>query len=460
MTGAIAYQEIEQKRPLLEDIALKMWNHPEGPYREYQAAQWTADALEAEGFTVERGAAGVPTAVKASWGIGHPVIGFLGELDALPGLSQTVSTSKQPIEGQAYGHGCGHNLLAAGALGAALGLKKELNDRKMSGTVVFYGCPAEEVMTGKGYMARGGAFDGLDVCVECHPFPENGVRIGQASLAMNSVKFHFKGRTAHAGGDPHNGRSALDALELMNVGAQYLREHVTSDVRIHYITLEGGTAPNIVPDKASSWYMVRAYTRDAVEDTYQRLLKIAKGAAMMTETEVEVEFLGGCYERMPNMVLSKLAYQCQLEVPASDWSPEDIAFAKALNETAPKVYEANIQAFEAPQGTQLHSGVQSFQERLKAGSSDVGDVQHICPGISISTAASAIGCPGHSWQVTACSGHSIGLKGMIRACKVMALFGLKVAENPELLRQAQEEFKTSMGGKTYVCPIPAEVPVP
>ena len=265
MIGEIAYKAIEDSRAKLVEVARNIWENPEGPFREFKACQWTAEVLKDAGFDVEIGVAGIPTAIKATWGSGHPVVGLLGEYDALPGMSQAHSTKKEPIEGQAYGQGCGHNLLGVGHLGGALGLKAEMEARNLPGTVVFYGCPAEEVLTGKPFMARGGAFDCLDYCIAWHPGKANQVLCGSA-VGINSVKFHYKGRTAHAGGDPHNGRSALDAVELCNVGAQYLREHVTSDVRIHYIILEGGTAPNIVPDKASTWYMVRALSREAVVD--------------------------------------------------------------------------------------------------------------------------------------------------------------------------------------------------
>ena len=268
MLGQTAYKTIEANHDMLKKIALDMWANPEGPYREFKACEWISEALKKAGFDVEIGAGGVPTAIKATYGSGHPVIGFLGELDALPGLSQELCTEKKPIEGQTYGQGCGHNLLGVAHLGAVIGLKEEMIEKNLPGTIVYYGCPAEEQLTGKSFMARGGAFDCL---------------CGSA-VGINSVKFHFKGRTAHAGGDPHNGRSALDAVELMNVGANYLREHVTSDVRIHYIITEGGTAPNIVPDKASNFYFIRAQSREVVEDTYERLCKIAQGAAMMTET--------------------------------------------------------------------------------------------------------------------------------------------------------------------------------
>ena len=308
-------------------------------------------------------------------------------------------------------------------------------------------------------MARGHAFDGLDLCVDFHPGTTNAVRTGK-NTALTSAIFHFKGRTAHAGGDPHHGRAALDAVELMNVGANYLREHVTSDVRIHYIILEGGTAPNIVPDKASSKYFVRALTRDAVVDVYDRLVKVAKGAAMMTETELEIEFLGGCYNRLCNMELSKVLYDCLAEAPKEAFTQEEKDFAHALNQTMPELYEQLRTKAYAPEGTDLHEGLLPIEPVDGYGSSDVGDVQHIVPGGSFSTACFAIGAPGHSWQNSACSGHSLGLRGMIYASRVIALFGLKVIENPDIVEKAKAEFVKETGGKPYICPIPEELPIP
>ena len=459
MLGQKAFEKIEQAKNRLVDISLKMWNHPEGPYREYKASEWIAEYLREEGFSVEVGVSGVPTAIKATWGSGSPAIGLLGEIDALPGLSQKVMTHKEPVDPNAYGQGCGHNMLGIGALGGAVGLKAEMEAKGLSGRVVYFGCPAEEVLTGKGYMARGGAFDDIDYCVEFHPGSVNMIHMGRTT-ALNSANFHFKGVTAHAGGDPHNGRSALDAVELMNVGANYLREHVTSDVRIHYIITDGGVAPNIVPDHASSKYFVRAYTREACIEVYERLIKIAKGAAMMTDTEVEIEYLGGCYERLPNSTLSDLLQQALEEAPREAWTQDELQFAHELNATTPDLYKKQLAVYDLPEGTELCDQVLPISTMDTFGSTDVGDVQHIVPGVSFVTATWNIGAPGHSWQVTACAGHSIGMKGMIYASKTIALFGLKVLEHPEILEAAREEFKKKMGGKTYECPITPEMLVP
>ena len=304
MLGETAVKEIEKKRSELDELSRKIWENPEVGFKEYKAQENVVALLEKEGFQVETGVGGVPTAVMASYGEGHPVIAFLGEFDALPGLNQKVSTKKEAFqEGALYGHGCGHNLLCTAHVGAVIGLKKEMEEKGLKGTIRYYACPGEELLTGKGLMARGGAFEGVDTAINFHPNKVSEATIG-VSTAVNSAKFHFYGKSAHASNCPERGRSALDAVELMDVGSNFLREHVPSDVRIHYIITEGGIVPNVVPDKACVWYYVRAFDRETVEDIYARLVNIAKGAALMTDTQVEVEFLGGCYNTMNNKVLA------------------------------------------------------------------------------------------------------------------------------------------------------------
>ncbi len=455
----IALKKIEEIRPTMDKLRMDHWNNPEGPYREFEAQKLQAKVLEEAGFKVELGYAGVPTSIRASYGSGHPVIGFLGEFDALPGMAQECTSKKSPIENQAYGQGCGHNLLGVAQVSAVIAIKEEMEAKGIKGTIVYYGCPAEEVLTGKGFMARGGAFKELDCAIAFHPGAMNTVSIGTMT-GLNSVKFHFKGRTAHAGGDPHNGRSAVDAMELTSVGANYLREHVTSDVRIHYTILEGGTAPNIVPDKASVWYYVRALSREAVVDTYKRLVKVAEGAAHMTETELEVELLGGCYNTLANKVLAREIHKALENVKQDEWTEEEIQFAKQLNNDMPTQYQKALMLTGSKEGTQLHTGMLPIVNQNGYGSTDVGDVMHIVPGVMFTTACYAIGAPGHSWQVTACSGHSIGEKGMTYAARGMAHFALELLTKPELVEEAKQEFNTVRAGREYECPVPAEVPVP
>lgn len=459
MIGNIAVEEIEKKRPLLDELSQKIWNKPEAGFREYEACKNVSELLRAEGFEVEVGVGGVPTAIKASFGSGHPVIGFMGEFDALPGLNQKVSTKKEAIIDGAYGHGCGHNLLCTAHVGAVIGLKEEMIRENLPGTIVFYACPGEELLTGKPLMARGGAFEGLDVAVNFHPNKISEATVG-VSTAVNSMKFHFKGKSSHAANAPENGRSALDAVELTDIAANYLREHVTSDVRIHYTITDGGIVPNVVPDKATVWYYVRAFSRDAVEDAYERLVKIAKGAAMMTETEVEVEFLGGCYNTMNNQVLAEVVAECMNEIPQEPWTEEEIAFAAALDAESAASAEATRKKYGLPADTHLYTGPGKVTNFNSYGSTDIGDVMHIVPTAYFFTCCTNMGAPAHSWQFASCAGSSIGEKGMIYAAKIMAKYGAKILNDTTIVEKATKLFQEQMAGKTYKCPIPDGVGVP
>lgn len=457
MIDTIATKAVDQNAGILTALAKKIWENPETAFNEVNACKWTAETLRNAGFEVETGYVGMPTAIRAVWGKGHPVIGFLGEYDALPGLSQKVSTEKEPLVPGAPGQGCGHNLLGVACIGAALGMKAELEATGKEGTVVFYGCPAEEVLTGKAFMAREGAFTDLDVAFSWHGATTNNVTLGTMT-GLNSAVFHFHGITAHAGGDPHNGRSALDAVEIMNVGANYLREHVTSDVRIHYVIKEGGTAPNIVPDKASVWYYVRALSREAVEDTYRRLVLVAEGAAHMTETKLEFEFMGGCYNTLNPVMLTTLTHDVMEQIAMPQWTAEENAFAETLNGKSQQ-YEA-VKAKGVLEHGPLCTFVEPVLNENGYGSTDVGDVQHIVPCVQVMTATCNLAAPGHSWQITACAGTDIGMKGMLFGSKVMAATAMKLVEDPKLIEEAREEFKKQMNGKTYKCPIPKEIPIP
>jgi len=457
--GKIAADAIEESRGALWNLAKRIWENPEGPNREFKACKWSAELLADAGFTVETGVGGLSTALKATYGSGSPVIAFLGEYDALEGLSQKVAAAKEPAVAGGWGHACGHNLLGVGHIGAVIGLARAMEAAGLPGTLIYYGCPAEEVLTGKVFMARAGLFDGIDVAVHWHPGSSNNIGTG-SSIGLNTFKLHFKGRTSHAGGDPHNGRSALDAVELTNVGIQYLREHVTSDVRIHYIITEGGMAPNIVPDKASAWYFVRAATRKGIEEAYERVLNVGRGAALMTETEMSVEFLGGCYPTRNNKVLVRAMFDSMNEAPRDGWTLEENEFAEAMSGTsgvqiadAQKRLNANPDEF-------IHNGIRPVHDEVGHGSTDVGDVMHILPTVMFSTATAGIGTPGHSWQMTAFSGSSIAEKGMIYAARAMADFGLKILTSPDIVAEAKAEFDKEAPGQPYICPIPDEVSPP
>ena len=459
MIGKIAVEEIEHKRAKLDELSKYIWNHPERGFKEFQASDAVAKLLESEGFAVERGAGGVPTAIKAVFGSGHPVIGFMGEFDALPGLSQRVSSVKTPIEDQPYGHGCGHNLLCTAHVGAVIGLKQEMIERNLPGTIIFYACPGEELLIGKPLMARGGAFDGLDVAVNFHPNRFNEATVG-VSTAVTSCKFHFTGKASHAANAPENGRSALDAVELTNVGANYLREHVPSDVRMHYVITNGGTVPNIVPDKAEVWYYIRSFSRETVEEVYARLVKVAQGAAMMTETQVEIEDLGGCYNTQNNEVLANVVVEAMHEVPREPWTQEELDFAAALDETCKDAAAANTKKYHLAPDTHLYDGEGKVTNFNSYGSTDMGDVMHLVPSAYFFTNCVSMGAPVHSWQFAACAGSSIGEKGMIYAAKVMAVYGAKLIEHPALVEKATELFQQQMAGRTYKCPVPDSIGVP
>lgn len=459
MIGTIAIEEIQRKRATLDQLSQKIWNKPEAGFQEFEACKNVAQLLRDEGFAVEVGVGGVPTAIMASFGSGHPVIGFMGEFDALPGLNQKVSTTKEAIQEGAYGHGCGHNLLCTAHVGAVIGLKEEMIRQKLPGTIRFYACPGEELLTGKPLMARGGAFEGLDVAINFHPNKINEATVG-VSTAVNSMKFHFTGRTSHAANAPENGRSALDAVELTNVGANYLREHVPSDVRIHYTITDGGIVPNVVPDKACVWYYVRAFDRDTVENAYERLIKIAQGAAMMTETQVEVEFLGGCYNTLNNPVLANLVAECMNEIPQEPWTQEELDFAAALDAQTNGAAEAACRKYGLPADTHLYTGPGKVTSFNSYGSSDIGDVMHLVPTAYFFTCCTNMGAPAHSWQFASCAGSSIGEKGMIYAAKVMAAYGARILNDPKIVEEATAVFQKQMEGKTYKCPIPEGVGVP
>ncbi len=451
-----ALYAISQESDKLIELAQKLWDHPETGFQEVNASAWIADALERCGFHTERGVFGRPTAIRATWGSGHPVIGVLGEYDALPGMSQQVAGERAPVTPGAPGHACGHNLLAAASLGAVIGAKAELEAKKLRGTIVYYGCPAEETLIGKGFMARAGAFRELDAAFSWHG-GANHLLMDGSITALNSVVFHFKGRSAHAGGDPQNGRSALDACELMNVGANYLREHVTPDVRMHYSYKEAGEVPNLVPEKASVWYYIRAASRDAVNDTYRRLIKCAEGAAHMTETELRIEFLGGCYNTLNNKTLLAVAHETMKELERPTYTEEENAFADALNKTSAKYPAALASGTTQPP---INRSVLDIIHGNSPGSSDVGDVMHIVPCIQVLSSTYNKMATGHSWQIAACSGHSIGYKGMLFGAQVLAVSAAKLYENPELVLQAKKEFDEAMAGREYICPIPDDVTPP
>jgi aminobenzoyl-glutamate utilization protein B len=447
-------------------LARQIWENPEIGLDETFASKLIADELEKAGFAVEFGAGGMETAFVASWGEGKPIIGILGEYDALPSLSQDATPERNELVSGGPGHGCGHNLYGVGALGAALAMQEAMKEQGITGTVRYYGCPAEETLTGKTYMARDGVFDDLDASITWHPGYANTVWANSSSLAMNSFKVHFKGQASHAAAVPHMGRSALDGAMLMDIGVNYLREHVIQDARIHSVIKDGGEAPNVVPPTATIWYFVRAPKRDQVESIYKRMLDCAKGAALMTGTTHEVEFLTGCYELMPNPTISNIMLEKMEALGGIEFSHDDMDWARKLQSSIdPEIIEMSRQQTleNAKAGTTaddigdvLCEGViyPSDEFRIGHGSTEVGDVSQITPLGNLLTCCHPLGAPGHSWQITASSGAEIGFKGMDYAAKAMALTGLELMVNKDALDTAKKEFAESTGGRKYTTPLP------
>jgi aminobenzoyl-glutamate utilization protein B len=449
----------------LSYLAREIWARPEIALEERFACRLLADELEAAGFTVERDVGQLPTAFVASWGSGAPIIGILGEYDALPGLSQQLSADRQPIVSGGPGHGCGHNLFGVACLGAAMALKQAIEAERIPGTIRFYGCPAEETLVGKTFMARAGLFDDLDAALAWHPGEINSVW-ASSSLAMNSFKVNFHGASSHAAADPHNGRSALDGAQLMDIGVNYLREHIIPEARIHSVITSGGQAPNVVPAYAQIWYFVRAPRRDQVDEIYARVLEIAKGAALMSGTSYDIDFVTGCYELLPNLALSQLMYEKLLAAGALSFSDEEQAFAKRIQATfAPNTLK---HAFELTQrtvrseldpaliDTPLWEQILPHVETpmVLPGSTEVGDVSQITPTGQLTTCCWPLGTPGHSWQIVASAGSSIGFKGMILAAKALALSGLDLLTRPDLLAEVKAEFARKTNGVRYHTPLP------
>ena len=451
MEEKLCCKAIDQHADELIELATKIWENPEMGWHEEKASTWTGDYLKKCGFDVQVGAYNMPTAVRAVWGHGHPVIGFCGEYDCLPGLSQKLCTHQDPAVPGGNGHGCGHNLLGVGCVAACIGLKAELESSGKEGTVIYYGCPAEEQLTGKGFMAKNGAFKECDFTIAWHPSTNNQATCGTYT-GVEGAYFRFKGRTAHAAANPQDGRSALDAVQLMNMGVEFLREHVTDDVRIHYNIIDGGLAPNIVPDTAGTKYFVRALTRENVVETFERIIKCAEGAAHMTDTTLEIERLGGIYPTMQNKVMCDNMQQMREEIPLPEYTEEELKFADEINRYSP-MYQEGITP-------PIDCAVQPLGNYNGFASTDYGDVMHICPGVANSDCTSATLAGGHNWMVTACSGSSIGMKGMLRAGKIMAAGAYELIDKPELAKAAKEEFDRAMNGKTYICPITDEVAWP
>jgi aminobenzoyl-glutamate utilization protein B len=450
---------IEQKKDLFIGVSDQIWGFAEPRYEESRSAELVSDVLGREGFEVQRAAGGIPTAVVGSYGMGKPVIAILGEYDALFGLSQQKGESiKNPIVPGGSGHGCGHNLLGSGALAAAVAVRDYMAEQNLPGTVRFYGCPAEEGGGGKGFMVRNGLFDDVDAALTWHPGTINKIT-SQSCLATCQVYFKFKGRSSHAGGSPHLGRSALDAVELTNVGANYLREHLIPEARLHYaITNSGGISPNVVQAEAEVLYKMRVPEAEQLADVYERVCNIARGAALMTGTELEIQFDSGSSEVIINRTLGNLMQEkfAVLGVPVFD--EVDERFAVEIRSTLTEV-EKNFRLPQGLEGKNLCDQLEPYEPKaeIMKGSTDVGDVSWKVPTVQCRTACWALGTPGHTWQVVSQGASSIGRKGMLHASKVIGATALELLLQPEMLERAKAEHLGQLRGRSYKCPIPDNV---
>ena len=458
-----------------EAIADEIWGYAELSLKEHASAALYIDKLRELGFTVTEKLCGIDTAFCGSYGSGRPVIGILGEYDALSGLSQKAgAAAHEPLTPGGSGHGCGHNLLGAGSLAAAAAVKTWLEKSGKPGTVIFYGCPGEEGGAGKAFMAREGLWKELDAALCWHPSDANQTMTGSNNSSIQ-VLYKFSGIPAHAAGDPFNGRSALDAVELMNVGAQFLREHMTPDCRVHYSIIDaGGVSPNVVQAKASVLYMVRA---NKVADSVKLLARvddIAKGAALMTGTTFERVFIDGTAELVPNFAIEKALYANLEALGLPDYDETDRALAKALKATYAGSGVDGIKGAREDEAIKKQAlalsgnGTKPINDFLlplysattfSPGSTDVGDVSWLTPTSQIETVCWPAGVPGHSWQIVACGKSGLAKKGMLLAAKVLAATAVDLMTDEKLLSDAKAEFaeRTASG---YVCPIePDAVPI-
>ncbi len=455
---------VEERRAELETLAGELWENPELGLQEEESAERIVHTLEDRGFRVETGVGGMPTAFVGEIGTGSPCVGILGEYDALPGLSQEVSAVREPVENGRPGHGCGHNLLGTAGVGAVLALAEAIEAGTLEGTLRFYGCPAEEQLVGKVYMARDGAFDDLDAALTWHP-SDLTRPTRDRSLALDSIVYRFEGESAHAAASPEAGRSALDAVQLLNTGVEYLREHVPEAARVHYSIQDGGDAPNVVPPSASVWYYVRSPERSQVEAISDWLDDIAEGAAIMTQTEVSRQYLTGCYDYRPNGTITDVITKNLHEVEPVAFAEEDRSFAEALQASLdPGEIDSSLEKLtdEDRAAVDGHAVYANPVEATNAGeagggSTDVGDVSWITPTGQFRATTYPVGTPGHTWQAVAANG-SFGVKGMVFAAKVLAASAYDLLADPQLLGEAAAEFART--GNDYECSVPGGIEPP
>jgi len=437
---------ITKNKSVYEESALKIWDWAEVGFQEYKSAEEIQKLLKNEGFDLEIGVANIPTAFVGTYSNGDgPVIGVLGEYDALPGLSQTTDPNRAVRDGVLSGHGCGHNLFGVASAAASIAIKNWMEDTGTKGTIKFFGCPAEEGGSGKVYMVREGLFKNIDIVLNWHPSGSNRASAG-SSLANKTGKFRFTGISSHAAGAPERGRSALDGIEAMNNMLNMMREHVDQETRIHYIITKGGDAPNVVPNFAEGYYYIRHPDPEKVRKLWNRLELCAKGAALGTETNYTYEVTGGVYNILPNELLQKIIHNNLTLVGGVKYNENEKVYAEELS------FSFGDNKIDLSLSEKIQPYV--FKKETKGGgSTDVGDVSWMVPTGGFSTATYVPGTPGHSWQSASCSGTSIGTKGMINAAKVLALTAYDLFKNKNLIEEAKKEFLEKRGSSFVYSPL-------
>ncbi|MBU8545999.1 MULTISPECIES: M20 family metallopeptidase [Roseomonadaceae] len=456
------WRSVDERKETYAELSDRIWGMPELCYNEHRSVAEHIAMLQAEGFAITRDVAGIPTAVMGEAGEGGPVIAILGEYDALPGLSQEAGVAEhKPLPGDGYGHGCGHNVLGSASLLAAAAVKDFLKANNLPGRVRYYGCPAEEGGAAKGFMVREGAFDDVDIAISWHPASFSGVN-DAISLANTRIDFSFTGRAAHAASSPHLGRSALDAIELMNVGVNYMREHMPSDARIHYAYLNaGGIAPNVVQSQTKVRYLIRARNLLELNALVARVRKIADGAALMTETTVSTQVISAVSNLLGNSPLEQLMYDNFQRLGPPQFTDEDKAYAAEIQKT---LSDEDILSGYRRQGVTPDTGKALCELIVPLdakgagmnGSTDVGDVSWKVPTVQARGATYAIGTPGHSWQVVAQGKAPAAHTGMVHVAKVMAGTAVDALRNPDIIAKAKADHQARTGGKPYASPLPAD----